>query len=990
MWVGKDRKILTVLLCGILAAGVTPAIAQEDQSQEEAIQAAIEQAFEAEVIVTGSLIPRQDLEALSPVTVLDPEEITYSGTTRIEDLITSLPQAFQAQNSTIANGASGTATVALRHLGSIRTLVLINGRRLGPGDPYSTAPDLNFVPSALVKRVDVLTGGASSVYGADAVAGVVNFVLDTDFEGVRGGIQYSFYQHNNNNEIAQSINESVGFDYPSGNITDGDGINANVAIGGKFADGRGHGSAYVDFRDFDAVTKSERDYFNCSVSRGSDGPRCGGSSTTPHGRFILFGSPENDFAFLADYALDITGPGDQFRPRTGDDVFNYGPYNHIQRPDTKYSAGGFVNYRINEHFEAYAEVMFMDDFTDAQIAPTGTFGNTDTVNCNNPMFSDQQRELLCVPDAVFTNANGVEVVNISILKRNVEGGPRINKLWHTSYRVLAGLRGDINETWSYDLYGLRAFVSSPRIYINDFHIERMNDALNVVENADTGEWECLSGNADCVPYNLFQWGGVTQEAIDYMSENAIAVTSTKTEMLNGTITGDLEDYGIAFPSASEGIQVALGAEYRIESLFIQADHARETGNISGFGAATVPIDDGFNVKELFFEALVPIVQDTTGFQDLTLELGYRHSDYNLSGGQATYKAQLSWAPSNSLKFRAGFNRAARAPNAQELFLPQTTGLGGAEDICANDQATGVPSATLEQCLRTGMTEAQYGNVLPNPANQYNTLTGGNPLLTPEVADTLTVGFVWTPQSIPGLSATIDYYDIQIEDTIGALGADDIIQQCANTGDANLCSLIHRDNAGTLWLTQDGYTETTQQNIGFLGAEGVDLNANYLMSLGNAGFLNMSLIGTYLLESSYADPLIAYDCVGYYGNQCGQPDSKWRHRARFSWETNFKTVFSLGWRYIGSALIDDASPDEDLANEDLLDSWRANDAYEMKAYNYFDLSATVSFAKHYQFTFGINNILDEDPPLAPSLSDTGFGGTYDPLGRFIHTSLRFNF
>ncbi|MCP4901705.1 MAG: TonB-dependent receptor [bacterium] len=988
MRVGTTR-VWTLLLCGLIAVAA-PVVAQ-DQTQEEAIEAAIEQAFEAEVVVTGSLIPRQDLEALSPVTVLDPEEITYTGTTRIEDLITSLPQAFQAQNSTVANGASGTATVALRHLGSIRTLVLINGRRMGPGDAYSTAPDLNFIPSALVKRVDVLTGGASSVYGADAVAGVVNFVLDTDFEGVRGGIQYSFYQHNNSNAVAQAANEAVGFDYPSGNITDGDGINANVAIGGKFADGRGHGSAYVDFRDFDAVTKSERDYFNCSISRGSEGPRCGGSSTTPHGRFILFASPDNNFAFLDDYALDITGPGNQFRPRTGDDVFNYGPYNHIQRPDTKYSAGGFANYRINEHAEAYAEVMFMDDFTDAQIAPTGTFGNTDTINCNNPMFSDQQYESLCVdyPEAVFQDANGVDVVNISILKRNVEGGPRIDRLQHTSYRVLAGLRGDINETWSYDVYGLRAFVSSPQIYVNDFNIARMNDALNVIEN-DQGEWECLSGNDGCEPYNIFQWGGVTQDAIDYMSENAIVVTSTKTEMLNGTITGDLEDYGIAFPSASEGIQVALGAEYRIESIFIQADHARETGNISGFGSATVPIDDSFSVKDLFVEALIPIVQDTTGFQDLTLELGYRHSDYNLSGGQGTYKAQISWAPTNSLKFRAGLNRAARAPNAQELFLPQTTGLGGSEDICANDQATGVPSATLEQCLRTGITEAQYGTILPNPADQYNTLGGGNPLLTPEVADTLTVGFVWTPQSIPGLSATIDYYSIQIEDTIGNLGADDIIQQCANTGDAGLCSLIHRDNAGTLWLTQQGYTETTQQNIGFLGAEGVDLNANYLLSLGNSGFLNMSIIGTYLLESSYEDPLIAYDCVGYYGNQCGQPDSEWRHRMRFSWETNFNTVLSLGWRHIGSALIDDASDDPDLANPGLIESWKTNNAYEMPAFNYFDLSATVSFAKHYQFTIGINNIMDEDPPLAPSLSSTGFGGTYDPMGRFIHTSLRFNF
>ncbi len=336
----------------------------------------MERSFEEEITVTGSLIPRADLTALSPVTVMDvQQELTYSGVNRIEDLVVTLPQVFAAQNATIANGASGIATIDLRHLGTARTLVLVNGRRLAPGDAVAGwclyAPDIHQVPAALVKRVDVLTGGASTVYGSDAVAGVVNFVMDTDFEGFRGGLQYSFYHHDNNNATAQDINEERGFDAPTGSTTDGDAINAYFSLGGKFADGKGHAVAYATYRKIDAILKGDRDYTNCAVSAGSDGPVCGGSSTIAQGRFIAYNA---DGSFNGDYML---GNGNEFVPRAGT-VFNYGPYNHLQRPDEKFTAGAFAHYTVNDHFEPYIEVMAMSNYTDAQIASTGTFFNTAT------------------------------------------------------------------------------------------------------------------------------------------------------------------------------------------------------------------------------------------------------------------------------------------------------------------------------------------------------------------------------------------------------------------------------------------------------------------------------------------------------------------------------------------------------------------------------------------------------------------------------------
>lgn len=997
MHISKTKWIywLAVVVAVAVVIGYSlPAMAQQEQTTEQltpeqqaAMKAAEEKSFEEEITVTGTLIPRPTVEAMSPVAVVEPEEITYSGVTRLEDLVAQMPQVFAAQNSTISNGASGTATVALRHMGSVRTLVLINGRRTVPGDPWSIAPDLNFIPAALVKRVDILTGGASTVYGADAVAGVVNFILDTTFTGVRGAVQYSGYSHNNNNKLAQQINLDRGFDVPSGNTFDGEAYDINVALGSKFADGKGHATAYVDYRHIDELLKGDRDYTNCAVSSlGDNGPECGGSSTSPRGRFITF---DSDWNFVGDWVLNLPsegGDGHSFRPRTGE-VFNYAPFNHLQRPDIRWSAGAFADYEINKHFDVYTEIMFMDDFSNAQIAPTGNFGVTESINCDNPMLSEQQRDIICTQ----AGYGPTDEANFLVLRRNIEGPGRNNALRHTSWRLLAGVKGDINDYWSYDFYGMHAEVLTPQEYENDFSITRLNEALHVVGDPNNpSTWECSSGNPDCVPWNPFVPGGVTQDALDYIYVNPILVGGVKTEMINGTLSGDLEGWGLKFPSASEGIQVALGGEYRVESLYVHPDETQQSGDIAGFGGATVRVDGEYKVQEGFIEALIPFVQDTPGFRDLSAELGYRYSDYDTSGGHSSYKTQVTWAPTDSWKIRAGFNRATRAANVRELFAPQRNGLGGSEDICAGPN----PTATLEECQRTGVTPAQYGNVLPNPASQYNTLGGGNPLLEPEVADTYTMGLVWTPQSIAGLSLTLDYYNIEVTKTIGNLAFNDIVRTCANTGDPTLCSLIHRGPSGSLWLNPREFVETTNQNIGKLNGEGVDVNFAYLVDIGGAGYLNTSLMGTYMITDKFENPLIAYDCVGYYGNQCGIPDAKWVHRARVSWETNFKWVFTLGWRYIDGVTIDDASPDPDLANPGLIDLWKVNGSYKNPSFNYIDLATTFNFAKNFQWVLGINNVFDKEPPLASGVDPNDFGpglyGFYDPWGRYVHTSIQFNF
>jgi iron complex outermembrane recepter protein len=988
------RRVLPVLVLPLLLGLSSEAAAQEQAKPEQTAEekAKVERAEEEakvriteEVTVTGSLIPRPDVDALSPVAIIGASEVTYQGTGRVEDLVQSLPQVFASQNSTISNGASGTATVDLRHLGAVRTLTLLNGHRMAAGDAFSAGADLNFIPSTLVKRVDILTGGASSTYGADAVAGVVNFALDTEFEGFRGAVQWNGFQHNNNNDLAQQINTARGYTAPSGSTFNNGGVNFNMAVGGKLDGGKGHASAFVDYRRISDIWKDQRDYTNCSVNAlgpTATGPACGGSSTWQYGRFITDSG---------DFVLDPkTGNTDTFRRRVGTDVFNFAPYNFMQRNDTKWGGGGFVHYTFSESVEPYAEVMVMDDYSDAQIAPSGDFGNTGTINCDNPMMSAQQRDLICTQNGYGPS----DTAGLILLRRNVEGGNRTSQLRHLNWRLLAGIRGDINPSWHYDVYGLNASVSSPQTYINDLSVSRIADALNVVGTpGDPSTWRCASGNAGCAPWNIFSIGGVTRAATDYLSTPLVLDSGTNSKYFGVTFTGDLESAGLKLPSASEGLQIAVGGWLSKQAMFIHPDDTYIHDPAAGQGGPVLPIDGHYVTKEAYGELRVPLVQDVTGAKDLSLELAYRFMNYQAldqtAKNNSSYKAMLSWAPIDGLRFRGGFNRSVRAPDVGELFTQQGLGLGGSEDICAGAN----PSASFEQCARTGVTAAQYGNIFESPASQYNSLDGGNPLLDVEKADTITAGLVWTPKSIVGLSVTLDYYDIKIEDTISAFNPDDTIKVCAENGDPALCSLIHRDSRGTLWLTTDGYTVSTNQNIGQRRARGVDVSLNYPWNLGGKRYISFELLGSRMLEDSFDNPLINYDCIGFYGNQCGIPDSKWRSRFRATWHTS-KASVALGWRFISGTLVDDASDNPDLGNPALIPQWQANGSYEIPNENWFDLAATYKFRDSLRLTVGCNNILDKEPPLGSGLSDIDFGpgfyGTYDPLGRSLYANLQFEF
>ena len=944
-----------------------------------------------EIVVMGSRIVRKDLTSASPVTVMNAEDVTVTGTTRIEDLVTSLPQAFVAQNSTVSNGASGTATVNLRKLGANRTLVLVNGRRLMPGDPKTSATDLNFIPSALVKRVSVLTGGASSVYGTDAVAGVVNFELDTNFEGIKVGAQYSFYQHNNRNKFMRKINKDAKFNVPEGSITDGHTYNINLAVGGSFADDRGHASAYITYRNIENIPKANRDYSNCTLRATDAGTKCGGSSNTPWGTFKFKDALTLDTKGrpkTVSYVVDDSG---NFTKRLDNHIFNYGPYNFFQRDDVKISMGAFANYKINDSIEVYTELMFMDDQTTAQIAPSGNYNKTKSINCDNPMLTATQLKRICT-DQGFS---GTDTAPMTINRRNIEGGPRRSDKGHVNFRILAGARGDITDTWSYDLYGMFAKSSFSEIYSNDLNVNRIIRSVDVIMHK--GKPTCRSvvdgTDPNCVPWNIFQKGAVTDEAVKYISTVANAQGYTKTTMMSGSITGSLEEYGIQIPSSDEAISVAFGVEYRKEESSYNPDEVFAMGLRAGGGGGSPAIKGEFDVKEIFGEMLIPIVQDSAFAQDLSLELAYRYSDYSTAGGNSTFKIAANWQPIEDVKLRAGFNRAVRAPNIVELFSPQSKGLGGSVDICAGDfdaNGTTVNGYTEAQCARTGMTSAQFGATAHNPAKQYNTYSGGNPKLKSETADTFTAGMVITPEALPGFSMTIDWYSIKISDAIDRLKFNDIVKGCAETGEAVLCGYIHRYD-GTLWEDDRGVVDTLRVNVAELQQSGIDISTNYSTDVDGLGGLSFSMNGTYLLNHKFKDLLIGYDCVGYYGDTCGSPVAKWRHRARLSLDTNIDLKISLSWRFTGGADIDINSTQKELNGTDE-DRKKAtiNGINGISSANFFDLSLAYPVTDEVKVVLGVNNIFDKEPPIMPGLTSTGFGNSYDGLGRYIFMSMKMSF
>lgn len=999
------------------------------------------------VVVTGSRIPQVGLYSSSPVTAVSQQEIKYEGTTNVETLLNNLPGVFADFTGTASNGATGQATVNLRGLGSARTLVLVDGTRLMPSDPANPVADLNQVPAALVDHVEVLTGGASAVYGSDAEGGVVNFIMRKDFEGVEVDGQYSVNNaanDGNSHGISYAdLNKNAGFAPAQKNWWGGATTEANLLMGVNTTDNKGNITAYIGYRNIQPVLEAKRDFSTCSLTTDfSQSLYCSGSSN--YNRWLSW----DDRA--AHQPSGFFGGDTTWVPYTGgaSQKFNYGALNYLQRPDTRYDGGYFAHYEVTPMLDVYSNFMFTDDHTLAQIAPSGAFLGSGPankpgtpspgyvqINCDNPLMTVQQNQLLCGeagdgvygsgPEAGRFNGSGNLAPGLATIwlgRRDLEGGNRIDDLRHTSYRMVVGAKGDLGHGWAYDIYGQYGTTIYAETYSNEWSKQRVENGLNV--NPLTGNCTAKDEGFDtrCVPLDLFHgFGTVSPDQLDYVNAQGFKEGSTEEKIVSGSLTGDLGEWGIKSPLAKDAVGIALGAEYRSETLELRTSRDFQINDLYGQGSATLPVPkSGFNVEEGFGEIRIPLIQDMPMAEDLTVSLGYRYSTYNTAGSVSSYKYGAEWQPIDDFRIRGSYQRAVRAPSVLESFSPLNVALFGGQDPCAGG---GNPL-----CVTSG------GDPIvaePCPSAQCNAQFGGTLGLKPESSDTWSVGVVLTPTFLEGFTATIDYFDIKVKDYISVLDPNVTLAGCYGPFSTTeqrsfFCPLIHRTDGGTGSIIGAGFVDAINRNSNYLKTTGVDFEANYNLpleniGLGGAGGLSVNMVGTLLdsLSTSGApvaflraapDPgslvggslvggsTVAYECAGYFGTVCGTPNPKWRHKLRVSWTSPWDFSLSAQWRHLAGVKLDANTTDTHLnglsiaycaaygiCGGDPVDS-------KLPSMDYIDLSGTWTIHSGLELRVGVDNVFDKNPPTVDSnswaVSGPPFGngntypGVYDSLGRTI--------
>ena len=970
------------------------------------------------IVVIGSRIPRSNLKAISPVTIVTSDEFKLAGATNAEDFLNQLPQVNASQDEFVSAGATGAATVDLRGLGAARTLVLLNGHRLMPGDPRFPVPNLNNVPTFLVQRVEVLSGGAAAVYGSDAVAGVVNFVLDTKLDGLRIDGEIGGYQHDNRDTFAQGLLDRRLLPYPKGSIFDGWRRTVSAAFGRGFFDNRMHVTLYGGQRQIDGITQDQRDYSSCPITakivdqRPTGALECGGS---------IASYPGNFFDNLGN-AYQVT-PERTFAP--GMSRFVYSPFNFYQRPDKRFTAGGFANVDLSSAIQAYAEVMVMKDRTVWQTGPSGDFTNTETINCDNPLLSEQQRGLICrtgnfvgetpildgkgnllgvhgSPTAFIGPVTGATYFRggLLIALRNIDSGPIQDDLRHKSLRLLGGFKGDLGRGVSYDASYLSGNVTLDRQYYNNLSITRLGRALDVVSDPATGQPICRSlliareigpsapgADLHCAPWDVFAPGQVSAQATKYLSIPPSMRGSFSEQVGNVNVTVELGRWGLGSPWSDEESAINVGAEFRKDSVDFDPAEFSQTGDVAGFAEQLFPIHGSIATKEMFGEARIPLVTDKL-VRRLAFEGGLRKSWYENPGSKFSsdaYKTAFDLTVVTGLRVRASQQRAIRAPNILELFAPVQP------DSFNRDPCAGIsPLATESECVQSGVTPAQYGHIAKVNASLfgYNAIMGGSADLQPEAATTKTLGAVIEPRFLRGFNATIDWWDIKLKHAVSKIGAQAIVDSCIASGDPMFCSRIHRDPNGSLWLG-NGFVDDRQANLGSLKVRGIDASAYYSTSLGRLGSANIGFRGSYVLRwiVDHGGLSTPYDCAGLFGEPCGmQPRLK--HSARATWDAPHGISLSFQWRHLGGVKLAALDPKFGMTD----DVSPANT--RLRPYDYLDVSTVFRLRRQLQLRLGINNLFDRQPPLVVSNAAGGGGpfngdtypGWYDPLGRYVFASV----
>ena len=1012
-----NRRRISVAVASAIAAATLPSVASA-QSDSATVE---------EVIVTGTRLRNSNVTSATPLVQIGAQEIDDRGVARVEDVVNILPNVFVSQTSEVANGASGTSTLNLRGLGSTRTLVLIDGKRLPFGSPFSSAANVDMVPARLVERVDVVTSSASAVYGSDAVAGVVNFITKRNFEGFEIDYQYGWNENPNSNGFMADVLSRNGINDPGG-VTAGEAGLISMLMGVNTSDGAGNITIFGSYEDQEELLGADRDTGACTLG-GTSTINCVGSSNFRRFNGTLGNGVTGTMFQQADGTLTKFAGG-------AAETYNFGARNHYQRPVERWNLGASGHYEISGGLEAYADTSYMNNVTTAQIAESASFNRPFETNCDNPLLQAGKGPAgagaFSFADFTGTRENGVFTSCNDLLAqglapdvqfinshRNVEGGPRISTYENSSWRVVGGLRGDLTDEFSFDVFAQYSGTEGTRISQRDLNFKRVQQALFIVEGAN-GNPVCRDSSGGCVPWNIFERNAdgstaVTSAATDFIQGVGIVTGETEQLVFGGTLEGDLTNFGVKLPWADNGVTGLIGYESRVDELSRLADDISKIPGgrgLTGTGGATLPIAGEVEVDEIFTEFSIPVVQGASFADEIGVSAGYRYSDYTTNGNGVsnsfdtdTWFAGVSWTVNEEVRLRVNQSVAIRAPNVFNLYVGINTGLvdlstgeNGLFDPCAS--APGVsPAASQEACARTGATAAQYqAGIEDNPAGQYNLITGGNPNLVAETGETTTFGVVYTPNWLDGLSVAVDFFDITVEDAIGSIPAQASLDGCIAGGDGSgtFCSLIQRDTAGTLWLSNDapggGLAGISQQNanITSLTTEGIDINVTYGVDLSDWGSINVDYAAT-ILDTLDTVPFAGADviaCRDLYAGQCGLPNPQFQHRLLGTWATPVEGLrVAATWRHVGETTLYGLDTAAAASRPEQM-----NDYMEQR--DYLDISGNYILTENITLRAGVNNVLAEDAPLSTNVgTGTGNNNTYPGLydvNRFFFAGATYKF
>lgn len=941
-----------------------------------------------DIVVTGSRIARPGAESATPVAVVGNEEIRRQGATNIQDVLAKLPQVgipgLSNTNSNFLTSGNGVATINLRNLGDSRTLVLVNGRRFVAGLAGTSIVDVNNIPADFIDRIEVVTGGASSIYGSDAIAGVVNFVLKKDFDGITAR--------------AQTGITALGDD-PKYNVS--------VTAGHKFgSDGQGGIIANFTYDRDEGLLSRDRKISSQDCSNLGCGPQSY-SSFAAQGRFQLYngGAPTTNNGVIVGQNGDggnIYGPGYAsnlftFNPDnslvTGFPTgygFNRNAVRRISTPVERYIGSVIAHYDVSDELNFFVEGTYVRVNASSQIEPYALGSDSDLgfgYSIDNPFIPAAIQQQIAARNSDNNPNNDVD--QISFRRRQNEVFSRSNNNRRETWRVATGFNGKLADKFNYEVSYVHGELKD-HTFTEDLDLSKYANALDAISL--NGQIVCrdpAARAAGCVPINLFGYNTASPAAAAY-----VAAATPRDERIKNT--EDVVSANIAGPLfqflAAGPVQASLGAEYRREKSRDDFDALTNAGLNTG---NQLPDTVGsFDVKEVFGELQIPLIKDQPFFNSLSLQGAARYSDYSTIGTVFSWNAGGEWSPVEGLRFRGNYAVANRAPNISELFSPAAETFPTVSDPCDGVTATSTGAFDAACRANPGVAAAinRNGNLQYTLADiqGINGFDGGNTALQEEKAKTITAGVVLAPRAFRGFTATVDYFNIKVDNAIGTIDRQTSIEQCLATNLSQFCNNVIR-NANTGFIT----TVNAQNiNIASLKTSGIDTDVRYGSRVGIADGdrVDFNALWTHTFKyDTQADP--SSPVRHGVGNIEFGPVFRDKVTGRLTY--TFQGI-GLSWSTTYLSHMYDQQPDRFDLNSATGDP--AIDRHNsIKSRMYHDAQVTFDVDPGFEFFLGVNNIFDRKPPV---LEDTVFTGTitgtttaadiYDPFGRRFYAGAQVHF